>query len=943
MAQTKFVTLDTVVCSQYQWINGVTYTTDTAVLLSRNDTMFVLNLSVDREYTSQPAVDLEKGCSYTWFGHLLTTDTTLTDTLKTVKGGCDSIATINLTLTHKHQHDTVVMAPHSYEWRGITFTADTVVADSASAADGTCDSIFTLDLTITKYEKVIDKQVCGSYYWQIVHPRDTIWADMGGYSVRQINYDTLLDTTFFASTNFTFDNSALDTIYKLNLQINGVYDTVETSTCGAYNWHGIQFAASSVYDTTLVNPTTMCDSNLHLTLTIKAQIDSTKATSCGSYVWNVDSVRYTRDTVVSLNILNNDEDGTATCDTIIKVLSLKITHFTDTTTQVACGSFNWQVPALGIDTIIYKGSADSNGIFTLSQYTADTTTLCDSTFVLALTFNNIVDTVKAEACTIYQWRDTTFTASTNTTFTFTDEENSCDSVFVLDINIFNKIDTTDVAACGSYTYKDSTYTASTTIISFETDANGCRTEHYLNLSLVENLTDTTEAEACGSYTWHDSTYLASTVFIDTIASTDSTITCDSIVTLKLTITRLDAYDTMAACGSVKWNDVTYYNNDEIYYSTTDSVTKCVTRHYLTINITEKNTIAEATACEKYDYTFNGNFEPVSGTITQNEYRRVVTVDTVTRCVTNNDLNITIIPVNKVLVTREVSACDNYRFKVGDSTRYFTASFNDTITAIKRGATAATCYDSSAVLNLKINGKTYTNPNNPTENICDNFEWFYSFNKVPVSQGSTDSTLVIDSTKTRLYTRSVKDTILLGHDVNGCDSLAVLDLTVYRTPVVTILGELDLEKGETAHLSYECDQPRATHIWNYNGTTKNTPEITIENVQTNIDVTLVSTGDGGCVSTKYITVMANENLGIEDIESAQVSLYPNPTTAYLNLSSEQPVSEVTIFNNLGQKVSTASNLGTATTLDLSSFATGTYSMRITFANGETLIRKFIVSK
>ncbi len=941
MAQTKanrqIVTLDTVVCDQFTWVNNVTYTADTSIMITRNDTMFVLNLTVDHNYNALPTVNVERGCEYLWNGHMLTTDTTITDSLKTVKGGCDSIATIALTLNHHYTHDSVVSSPFSFTWRDSVYTAstrDTVFVDDTT---NTCDSTFTLDLTITKYEAELNVKSCGSYKWQIVRPRDTMWIDMGSYTVRKINYDTLIDTIFTESTTLTFDDVRLDTVYKLNLTLSDVYDTIKTSTCGAYTWHGLSFSATGIYDASVTNAQTLCDSNLHLDLTIKAQIDTTEVTRCGSYLWGIDSVRYTRDTIVSLNIL----DTVGVCDTVIKVLNLKVTHFTDTTRAEACGSYKWRIPKLHyFDTVITKASADANGIYNYSKYTGDTTTLCDSVFVLELKFNNIYDTIQKEACSLYKWRDTTFTESVSNNFTFTNEDTQCDSIYTLDITIFTKRDTNEVAACGSYFYKDSSYTESTTIVSNEVDINGCKTIHNIVLTLVENLVDTTRVEACGSYKWHDSTFFATTTFTDTVFHTDTIINCDSIVTLALTIKNKEVKDSIAGCGMVEWDSVKYYANTTLNYTTIDTTNQCQTDHTLILKITENSDLVTSTNCKQYVYTFTGNFDTITDTIFQSEYRRVTTTDSVTRCVTHHDMNVTIIPVRTGSVDRVASSCDSYRFKLGETTINFDYDVDTIITASKRGTTASTCYDSTAHLTLSIHGKTYTYPNNPTENVCDRYVWYYSTKQV--TEGG-NTTTVIDSSKTRIYTRSTRDTIKLGTDANSCDSMAVLNLTVYRTPVVTIMGNLDLNVGDTAYLYYECDQPAATHMWSYNGQTSTATSITVPNVRNNFDVSLVSTGDGGCVKTNYITVMANEGLGIDGVETTMVNLYPNPTAAYLTVSSEEAVSEVVIFNALGQQVSSRANLGTSATLDLSRFAAGTYSMRITLANGETSVRKFIVTK
>ena len=80
-----------------------------------------------------------------------------------------------------------------------------------------------------------------------------------------------------------------------------------------------------------------------------------------------------------------------------------------------------------------------------------------------------------------------------------------------------------------------------------------------------------------------------------------------------------------------------------------------------------------------------------------------------------------------------------------------------------------------------------------------------------------------------------------------------------------------------------------------------------------------------------------------MNGTNVSLYPNPTVGQLNIESAENIRQIAIFNTLGQQVLTNYNLGTKSLINLSSLNKGTYTMRIVLQNGETVVRKFVITK
>ena len=177
-------------------------------------------------------------------------------------------------------------------------------------------------------------------------------------------------------------------------------------------------------------------------------------------------------------------------------------------------------------------------------------------------------------------------------------------------------------------------------------------------------------------------------------------------------------------------------------------------------------------------------------------------------------------------------------------------------------------------------------------------------------------------------------------------MMVLFLTVNPSPVITAInGEWNLNAGDTAVLYPTCTDG-AAYKWTYGNHTFTGDTLRIPNVQGNIDVALEATinypaNTIACHDTSWITIVTF--VGIDQVQGTQVSLYPNPTVGQLNIESAEAVREVAIFNTLGQQVVTNYNLGNKSLINLSQLSKGTYTMRITLQNGETVVRKFVITK
>jgi len=92
------------------------------------------------------------------------------------------------------------------------------------------------------------------------------------------------------------------------------------------------------------------------------------------------------------------------------------------------------------------------------------------------------------------------------------------------------------------------------------------------------------------------------------------------------------------------------------------------------------------------------------------------------------------------------------------------------------------------------------------------------------------------------------------------------------------------------------------------------------------------GDGS--TYYYDDIEVAQALSISDYESFSVSSFPNPVKTTWNVSSIDEISQINIYNILGENVATFSPYMNTYSLDMSHFNSGIYLMKIVSLKGET---------
>jgi len=721
-------------------------------------------------------------------------------------------------------------------------------------------------------------------------------------------------------------------------------------------------------------------------------------TVCGSFTWDLTGETYTTDTAV-LIIRNDTAYGlfltmaapTYDTATAVELNGICSVTFRDSVFTTA-GTFDATMPTTnGCDSIV-RLSITLVGIDSTNQ----TVTACDSMLapwgemlyasanivkdttvdgclrhdVLNLTINHSFhgDTLEITADCSYQWNNMTI-IDTLVHSIATTTVNGCDSTSSIRVISFsNHLTQNDTAvACDEYLFWGDTLTASGNYVHVDTTGE-CVTTYNLNLTVNPTYTDTAavvvrNVEAGCYYTFAGETYTDTGVvhygFLATAAG------CDSLAAIRITNYTNHQYDTarIEFCGyRYPWGNSEHYGwtkfisnpsdpnpqtnpslatSDE-YVSADTTYTAadgCVFHRHIDVKFIHLyDSITRSTACDKDVYTFNARN---GGTIKDTAYfteSGVYTTDTngvelysrnfQTFCVTHHKVKVNVIkPDVRISDTIVVNTCDRYTFKMGprdaDSARFT----SDTLyTRIRQYRTNMACYDTVIPLDITIRHSSFIDNNVVA---CDRYTW------------------AVDSIT---YTHSIiiNDTLRDTTNVAGCDSIGRLRLTIQKSPEVRIEGNWILEPGETATLNAICTTPGVTYNWYKNNVLQNdnhTATFVVEpNGMENVDVHLATTkaySNISCTSDNWITVTTN--VGIDDVDAMHVNIYPNPTTRILNLQSAEGISEVVIYNMVGQQVLRQQCNGETVQLDLGALVGGNYTLAITAANGEQTTRKINVTK
>ncbi|MDG1776760.1 MAG: LamG domain-containing protein, partial [Crocinitomicaceae bacterium] len=249
-------------CSSHLWIDGNTYTvsnntaTHTLTNAAGCDSVITLDLTINYPNTG---TDIQTVCdSYTWIdGNTYTSDNNSVQWTLPNAAGCDSLVTLDLTITNSTSGTDVQTACDTYTWiDGNTYTASNNTATYTTMNAAGCDSVVTLDLTINNFSSSTDIIIaCDSY----------TWVDGNTYTASN-------NSATYTTTNV----AGCDSVVTLDLTIN--YSNTGTdviTACDSYTWvDGNTYTASNNTATYTTTNAAGCDSVVALDLTINPNPDN---------------------------------------------------------------------------------------------------------------------------------------------------------------------------------------------------------------------------------------------------------------------------------------------------------------------------------------------------------------------------------------------------------------------------------------------------------------------------------------------------------------------------------------------------------------------------------------------------------------------------------------------------------------------------------------------
>src|SRR4029079_12505499 len=416
---------------------------------------------------------------YSWNGQTITAAGTYTANLIS-SGGCDSVATLNLTVSPtltSTTNTTICSNQLPYLWNGQTITAaGTYTANLISS--GGCDSVATLILTVSPtLTSTTNTTICSNqlpYLWN----GQTITA-AGTYTA-----------------NLT-SSGGCDSVATLILTVSPTLtSTTNTTICANQlpcSWNGQTNTAAGTYTANLISAGG-CDSVATLNLVVSATLTSTtNPTICTNqlpYTWN-------GQTITAAGTYTANLTSVGGCDSVATLNLIVSATLTSTTNTTICANqlpYTWNgqtITAAGTYTanLISAGGCDS--VATLNLIVSATLTSTTTTTICA---NQLP----------YTWNGQTITAAGTYTANLI-SAGGCDSVATLNLAVnANVTSIQNISICqSSYTLPDGVIvTSSGTYTSVLKNAAGCDSiiTTTLNLSTTPNLVVNNPIPVCSSNT-----------------------------------------------------------------------------------------------------------------------------------------------------------------------------------------------------------------------------------------------------------------------------------------------------------------------------------------------------------------------------------------------------------------------------------------------------------
>ena len=698
------------------------------------------------------------------------------------KAGCDSIYyVLDLKIwqpAYTLVKDTICEGDY---YNGVQYFASTTLSNTL-ATSHSCDSVVEVKLTVWPKDTITTSAtICygDTYEWH-----GASYSTPGTYT-----FDTL--TVHGCNSHRVLNLSVLPEVK------DSVINQTLCEGAGSFTWNGTTYTLPGTYvDTIFTKNASLCDSLVILNLTILPKVPETfvDTTVCygESFVWTIDGATYTLTGTQNMSVTLSSVNG---CDSVVTLRLVELPEVVtvpESATICAGETYTWNGAAYTSAGTYTMTLSDVNG--------------CDSVATLNLSMlpANPVTVDNATICVgeTYIWTadGKPYTSAIDTTITLADV-NGCDSVVNLKLTVFPAVPesiTYDTICAGdTLIWQGNIYTKSVTneIVTL-TSVNGCDSVLKLNLHVLPPVADTTEyvtiCYADAPYVWplNGKAYMASQ-----LDSTKVPVgTCERMVYLNLTVLPevLPTLEEVTICAgdTFVWSaNGQKYFEDKIVTETLQDVNGCdsVVKLDLTVLPMIPVTTNIDTICEGDAYTWTANGEVYTASIDT-----TITVPSVNGCDSVVNLKLTVWPeIPETIITATICYGETYTWPENGVTYTKSATASVTYT------TAHGC-DSVITLNLIMLPKLAET--HDTVYLCYGESYTWPANGTTYSVGGT-----------------YVDTL---QDVNGCDSVVILNLIALPEIPETIITETFCYGSSytwpVTGTSYTTDYMETVHLTSVHG-------------------------------------------------------------------------------------------------------------------------------
>ena len=489
--------------------------------------------------------------------------------------------------------ETVSICADSYEWNGETYTTSGDKQKHFTLANG-CDSLATLHLTLKSPSAFSDvTTVCANEFPTTFHGVQFSQAGTQTFTIpNSVNCDSVVTLTVNVKQPTSFSDVTTVCANELPTMFHGVQFTTagtktitltnsvncdsvvtltvnvkqptsfsdQTTVCAnelPITFHGVQFTTAGTKTLTLTNSVN-CDSVVTLTVNVKQPTSfSDETTVCANTLpITFHGVQFTEAGTKTLTLTNS-----VNCDSVV-TLTVNVkqpTSFSDVTTvcanELPITFHGVQFTAAGTKTITLTNSVNCDSVVTLTVNVKQPSSFSDETTVCA---NQLP----------YTFHGVQFTAAGTKTITRTNSVN-CDSVVTLTVNVKQPTSFSDATSvCANelpITFHGVQFTAAGTRTFTLTNSVNCDSVVTLTVNVKQPTTGVDKVEACNTFTWINGQTYNQSISGPTYTLTNAA-GCDSVVTLNLTIYKsvtVELYDTVCEGNA--------YNNNGIYIRMLDIV------------------------------------------------------------------------------------------------------------------------------------------------------------------------------------------------------------------------------------------------------------------------------------------------------------------------------------------------------------------------------------